>query len=124
MAKLNDTLVCENFKLEDFVFTSLTGEAANTDYTVDMTGCKEEVQLIVDALNSDVNVALDLEVGDYPTKSGAQSYVIPPRSCKYISLSGGEVMQSDGMAHLHVGGLTGSSTLRVAVLKRRFVTNH
>ncbi len=124
MAKLNDTLVCENFKLEDFVFNPLTGSAANTDYTVDMTDCKEEVQLIVDASDSAANVSLDLEAGGYPTKSRAKSYVIPPRSCKYISLSGGEVMQSDGMAHFRVSGLTDSSTLRVAVLKRRFVTNH
>lgn len=115
MTKLQDNLICENFKPEELTFASCSA----AEYAVDMTDCKEEVQLILDAADASSAVTLVMKPGDYPMKSKERSYEIPAGSCKLLSISGGETMQSDGMAHFTLNG-----NLRVAVLKRRFVTNH
>ncbi len=124
MVKMQETIICENFYLGLAKFVTMFGTAGNTDYTFDMTDCKDEAILIVDTTYSAVDIVLEIEAGDYPTKSKGYSYDLAARDKFYISISGGEVMQSDGKVHFRVSGLTDSNNLCLAVLKKRMVTNH
>ena len=108
--------ITKNFVLEDFVFNTVIEANA----AIDMTDCKGEIDLIIDATGaSDASVTVC--GGDYVGKMPDMQFDIPAGSCKRISISSGETIKADGCVHLAFANYTG---LKLAVLKRRYVTSH
>lgn len=109
--------VKENFLLEDFVYNEIT----DGSHTLDMTDCKGEIDLVIDASGASSNATLTVLGGEYVGKMRDTAYTVPAGSCKRISISSGETMQRDGNLHVQ---LENSSGVRIAVMKRRYVTNY
>jgi len=109
-------IITKNFVLEELVYNEITSAEA----TVDMSDCKGEIDLILDATGaSDVTVTVC--GGDYVGKMNDTQYTVPAGSVQRISLSSGETKQTDGCVHLAFANYAG---LKLAVLARRYVENH
>ncbi len=109
--------VTKNFVLEDFVFnTVIEAEAA-----IDMTDCKGEMDLILDASALSADATVTVLGGDYVGKQPDAAFTVPKGTCKRISISSGETAKTDGCVHLAFANYTG---LKLGVLKRRYVTNY
>lgn len=113
---LTSNLVKANFLLEDFLFNDIT----DGTYTVDLTDCKGEIDLVIDAAGASAEATVTVIGGEYVGKLKDTAYTVPAGSCKRISISSGETMQRDGNLHLQFANASG---VRVAVLKRRYVNN-
>ena len=108
--------ITKNFVLEDFVSESIE----SAEVAIDMTDCKGEIDLIIDATGS-TDASVTVCGGDYVSKIKDLTLEIPAGTHKRISISSGETVKSDGCVHLVFSNYAG---LKLAVLKRRYVTNH
>lgn len=115
---LTSNLVKGNFTLGTFTYNTLT----SADCTLDMTDCKGEILLVLDASACSANTQMTVCAGDYPGKMPDTVYTVPAGSVQYLAVSSGETMKTDGCLHLTFAG--GYSSLRVAAVKQRYVTNH
>lgn len=109
--------VTKNFVLEDFVFNSVI----EAETAIDMTDCKGEIDLILDASAVSANATVTVCGGDCVGKQPDLSFTVPAGTVKRISISSGETVKTDGCVHLAFANYTG---LKVGVLKRRYVTSH
>lgn len=109
--------ITKNFVLEDLVYNTITSASAS----IDMTDCKGEIDLIFDASGASADATVTVCGGDYVGKTDDADYVVPAGTVGRISISSGETVKTDGCVHLAFANYTG---LKVAVLKRRYVTNH
>lgn len=114
---LNATYVNKNFAVSHVAFTAVE----QGDHTVDLTDCKEELLLLLDASECTDAVTVTMEAGDYASARAIPPLTVPAGGVEMIPVSTGEVMQADGCLHLTLGACTG---LTAAVLKKRYVTNH
>lgn len=109
--------VTKNFVLEDFVFNSVI----EAETAIDMTDCKGEIDVILDASAASADASVTVCGGDYVGKTDDALYTVPAGTVKRISISSGETVKTDGCVHFAFANYTG---LKVAVLKRRYVENH
>lgn len=118
--------VTGNFLAETLVYNAINDAAPTGEYTVDLTDCKGEVDLLVDASASTAAVTMTICGGDYVGKMADTTYTLAAGDCKRISISSAETMKTDGTLHIKWTATANLSTLgvRAAVLKRRYVTNH
>ncbi len=110
-------IITKNFVLEELVYN----EIKSAEAAVDMTECKGEIDLILDASAVSANATVTVCGGDYVGKQPDLSFTVPAGTVKRISISSGEAMKTDGCVHLAFANYTG---LKVAVLARRYVTNY
>ena len=108
--------ITKNFVLEDLVFETVSSAEA----AIDMTDCKGEIDLLIDATGT-TDASFTLCGGDYVGKTDDMQFVVPAGTFKRISISSGEVIKADGCVHLTFGQYAG---VKLAVLKRRYVTSH
>ncbi len=122
----NANTVTENFLMKELVYQEINDAATEGEYTVDMTDCKGELDLLLDATDNTADVTMTICGGAYPGGMPDTAYTIPKGTCQTISISSGETMKTDGLLHLlfSAGANLGTLHTRIAVLKRRYVTNH
>lgn len=110
-------IITKNFVLEDLVYN----EIKSAEAAIDMTDCKGEIDVILDASEASADVSVTVCGGDYVGKMDDTVYTVPEGTVKRISISSGETVKTDGCVHLAFANYTG---LKVAVLGRRYVENH
>jgi len=114
---LNATYIHKNFAPSQVAFTPVT----QAECTLDLTDCKEEPILLVDASKCTSDVTLTMAAGDYASAKAIPAITVPAGGVSMIPVSTGEVMQADGCLHLTFASFSGATA---AVLKKRYVTNH
>ena len=110
-----------NIITKNFVPFELVFDTVSASETIDFTECKGEIDLILDTTGASSDATLTVCGGDYVGKRNDTQYIIPKGSVQCISISSGETMQADGCLHLAFANYTG---VQLAVLARRYVTNH
>lgn len=126
MKELVSNIVTENFSIKEVTLNSITDAAKSAEFCVDMTDCKGDVLLVVDAAASTAAITMLVYGGDYATKRADATYTITAGKRMFISISSGETMQVDGKVHLKLTATANLSTLNttIGVYKQRLVTNY
>ena len=124
---LSANVITKNFVMEDMTFNAVTTTSKSCEIFFPIDDCKGEFDLVLDNSKS-ASAALNLIVngGVGPAAMKDTVYTVPAGSVCRISFATGQVMNAGG---LFKGKLTSTDSLatmnvRVAVIKRRYVTNH
>lgn len=114
---LNATYIHKNFAPAQVAFTPVT----QAEVTLDLTDCKEEPVILVNATACASDVTVTMAAGDYASAKAIPAITVPAGGISMIPVSTGEVMQADGCLHLTFASFDGATA---AVLKKRYVINH
>ncbi len=125
---LRDTFIDKNFNAITVDFVSPASSTSSETFTFSLNNSNDDILIVVDAtMASPGNYTVSFDRGSYSSAKTPAQIIIQDGFMKLIAVESGVIEKKNATAAFTVTSASGAingTGIKIALLKRRFVTNH